>query len=255
MDATTPTVLPAIHDTFGAVFIGVLVAGALWGVTCMQTYEYFEHNTSDRWILKSLVTIVFVSDTFHQALMSHTIYTYLVTNYFDPTYLIKVVWSLVAELLASGVVSLIAQGFFAWRVWILSRGRKGMAVVTLLVCLVLGNFTVTIVYFVRALNTSTFIELRNLSTLSRALNTIGVVADVAITMAMIWLLHSMKTGFHRSNQIISRLILFSLSTGLLTTLCALMCLISISVWPNTLIFIGFYACLSRRKYLYLFSAY
>ena len=30
-----------LDNTFGALFIGVVVAGALWGVTCSQTFIYY----------------------------------------------------------------------------------------------------------------------------------------------------------------------------------------------------------------------
>lgn len=36
-----PPALPALDSTFGALFIGVVVAGALWGITCSQTFLYY----------------------------------------------------------------------------------------------------------------------------------------------------------------------------------------------------------------------
>ncbi|KAE9392051.1 hypothetical protein BT96DRAFT_924959 [Gymnopus androsaceus JB14] len=38
---------------------------------------------------------------------------------------------------------------------------------------------------------------------------------------------------------------FCLATGLLTTVCAICSLVSISVWPNTFVYIGFYVVLAR----------
>ncbi|EEB97074.1 hypothetical protein MPER_03684 [Moniliophthora perniciosa FA553] len=33
--------VPPLDTTMGALFIGVSAAGALWGITSMQTYNYF----------------------------------------------------------------------------------------------------------------------------------------------------------------------------------------------------------------------
>jgi hypothetical protein len=33
--------LPSLDDTFGAVFIGVVVSSLLFGVTCLQLYDCF----------------------------------------------------------------------------------------------------------------------------------------------------------------------------------------------------------------------
>ncbi|KAE9394600.1 hypothetical protein BT96DRAFT_185050 [Gymnopus androsaceus JB14] len=43
----------------------------------------------------------------------------------------------------------------------------------------------------------------------------------------------------------NRLMYFCLATGLLTTVCAICSLVSISVWPNTFVYIGFYVVLAR----------
>ncbi|KAL0062868.1 hypothetical protein AAF712_010264 [Marasmius tenuissimus] len=47
----------AISDAIiGAESVGVLVATALWGVTCMQTWWYFETYPNDPKYLKILVS-------------------------------------------------------------------------------------------------------------------------------------------------------------------------------------------------------
>ena len=80
----------------------------------------------------------------------------------------------------------------------------------------------------------------------------GVAGDVAIAGSLIFLLQQSRTGFRRSDSIINRLILFSLNTGLLTSLDAVMSLITITVLPTTFIYIMFFVTVSRCKlYFYL----
>ncbi|KAF4592722.1 hypothetical protein EYR38_008422 [Pleurotus pulmonarius] len=87
-----------IDNTFGAAFVGVIVAAVLHGVSCAQAWYYFTHQ-NDKWFVKTLVSLVILFDTIHQILISHTVYTYLVTNYNNPDQLQLLVWSVLVEVL------------------------------------------------------------------------------------------------------------------------------------------------------------
>lgn len=99
---------------------------------------------------------------------------------------------------------------------------------------------------------------------SRAINALAAVSDVAIAVILIFLLQRSRTGFRRSDSVINRLILFSLNTGLLTSIDALLSLITvrlkkssvqnylahywltqITVLPNTFVYITFFVTISR----------
>ncbi|KAH9943932.1 hypothetical protein B0H21DRAFT_746998 [Amylocystis lapponica] len=237
------TYRPHPHTQFGAVLIGVLLAGALWGVSCMQTYEYFDHCSKDPWYQKIMVACVFCLDTLHQIFMSHVIYTYLVTQYSNPLYLGVVVWSLVAQVLVNALIGLIVQSFFTWRIWMLSR--KKLICILPVVPLVITEFVLTLIYFVKGCSVGVFTKLSTLTTLSRAVNCVGFAGDILIAGILSVLLYNSKGGIARTDSLLNRLIAFSLSTGALTSLCALMSLIFISALPGTLIFITFYTPLGR----------
>ncbi|KAG6872102.1 hypothetical protein C0995_012988 [Termitomyces sp. Mi166 len=69
--------------------------------------------------------------------------------------------------------------------------------------------------------------------------------DVLITLILCILLHHSRTGFHRSDTMINKLILFAVNTGFLTSLCAVASLISIVVAGDTFLYIAFYFCIGR----------
>lgn len=83
-----------------------------------------------------------------------------------------------------------------------------------------------------SLKLKTYARLTEIFDLSRAINVTNAVTDVAIAFALIFLLQRSRTGFKRSDNIINRLILFSLNTGLLTGLDAIGSLIGVRflVW-------------------------
>lgn len=75
-----------------------------------------------------------------------------------------------------------------------------------------------------------FSEVPKIANVSRSINVLGVASDVAIAVTLIFLLQRSRTGFKRSETIINRLILFTINTGLLTSMCAIMSLISVSAF-------------------------
>lgn len=77
------------------------------------------------------------------------------------------------------------------------------------------------------------------------MNAMGAASDLAIALTLVALLHRARTGFRRSETIINRLILFSINTGLLTSMCAVLSLVTITVFPSTFIYMTFFVCVSR----------
>ncbi|EIW82509.1 hypothetical protein CONPUDRAFT_81986 [Coniophora puteana RWD-64-598 SS2] len=233
----------ALDNTFGAAFIGVVVSAILYGITCVQTWFYFSDYEKDGLPMKLLVTAVLLSDTVHQALITHTVYTYLVSNFGNPVELGELVWSLIVEVLFNGFTALMVQSFLAWRIWKLSNGciwRTG-SVMTL----VIGEFVCVVIYVSKGINLQTFAELTALKSLSMTVNAVAAAGDVLIAMFLCHLLHGARTGFSRSDSMINRLIVFTINTGLLTSLCAIASLVSIVAAPTTFIYISFYFCLGR----------
>jgi len=233
----------SLDNTFGVFLVGVVISATLYGVTCVQTWYYFSRYSSDPWYIRLLVAAVLVSDSVHQALITHTVYTYLVTDFGVYGDLTKLVWSLIVEVLFNGLTALLVQCFLAMRVYRLSN--KSIIATAAVMSLVIGEFVLVVIYVAKAINLTTFVQLTELKPLSMSVNAVAAAGDVLIAAFLCTLLQQSRTGFRKSDTMISKLILFSINTGLLTSVCAVMSLISITVWPNTFIYIAFYFCLGR----------
>ncbi|KAG7085520.1 hypothetical protein E1B28_003080 [Marasmius oreades] len=239
-----PIAFPPLHDTFGCLFIGTTLSGAMWGVTTMQTYNYFlEYFGVDRPLLSIMVGVVYALDTVHQMMLLHLVYTYLVSNFGNPVILGTLVWSILIMVLLTAMIGLICQLFLTYRVWVLSRGKIHVVVIVLLP--ILGLFSTTLAYFAKAWPFTTFAQLALVGGFSKAVNVLGAVSDITITIALSILLWSSKSGMRKTDAIVNRLILFCVRTGAITTLCAICSLITISALPNTFIYITFYCTLAR----------
>ncbi|KAL1743913.1 hypothetical protein HDZ31DRAFT_83085 [Schizophyllum fasciatum] len=219
----------AVDNTVGASLVGALFS-------CVQTWWYFTRYGADVWYIKALVLLVFVFDTVHQMLISHTVYYYVVSNYNNPGILNNMTWCL--EVLFNGMIGLLVQGFLTMRVWKLSNKCRWLT--ALIAGLVVSEFTCSVVFTARSLQLSTWSELGALKPLSMTVNVLGAVADVIIAAGLFFFLHRSRTGFKKSDTMISKLIMFAVSTGMLTSVCAIGSLVSISVWGDTLIYVAFY---------------
>jgi len=232
-----------LDNTFGVTLIGVIVAAALWGVSCVQVWYYYNHYPKDAWHNKLLVAAGWMSDTVHQMLISHTIYTYLVTNFGNPVELGNLVWSLLVEILFNGLTTLMVQCFFTVRVWRLSGGSYFLT--GLVSILVVGQFGWMLYYTIKSLQFQNFAQLRTLKVASITVNALAAAGDVLIATILCSILQMSRTGFKRSDTMIKKLILFSMSTGLVTSICAVAALISTVSAPSTFIYIFFYFNIGR----------
>jgi hypothetical protein len=151
-------------DSVGAMYIGLLIStvyvltllcyialtdshrDSLYGVACIQTWQYYIQYPRDSLGLKALVAAVWISDTVNLSLSCASIWNYVIANYANPAYLIVVDRPLVVQVLFNvrlclpvserrhvlgltecmreqGFTALLVQLFFALRIWRLSHGK------------------------------------------------------------------------------------------------------------------------------------
>ncbi|KAF9256104.1 hypothetical protein L218DRAFT_1007813 [Marasmius fiardii PR-910] len=262
----------SLWETMGVSLIGVLLAAILYGVTFLQVLYYFvftvpemPEDRKDRWPLKTLVLAVFIFDTIHMALISHT------GNLLLPRHSLRrsvcsgklCLESASAsklEVLFNGLIALLVQSFLTVRVWRLSESKLLAGVAFLLV---IAEFVTSPDFYSRILSSSTnslqpqafainglihvktFEDLTTMKGLSVTVNILAVVSDLYIALALCCLLYSSKTGYHKSDTIVRKLSIYALNTGLITSACALASFISITAAPTTFIYIMFFFCIGR----------
>ncbi|KAL7285085.1 hypothetical protein ACG7TL_000177 [Trametes sanguinea] len=235
-----------LDGTMGPLLIGVIICAVFYGVSLSQMYYYYTRYPRDPLYLKALVGAVWLTDTIHQAshiLISHSIYWYLVTNYGDPVKLGLLAPTIIVEVFFQAFTGLFVQCFFAARVWKLSE-RKLYLVIPV-VALIAAEFSVAMAYAIKAMAFETFLDLNKVKALSISINAFAAAGDVCIAAILCTILQFSKTGFEKSNLLINKLIIFSVNTGLLTSICACMSLITILSLPDTFVYICFFFLIGR----------
>ncbi|KAF7981898.1 hypothetical protein HWV62_31487 [Athelia sp. TMB] len=243
-----------LNNTFGAVLIGVLIAAALWGIRVPQ-------NLSSRRLTDN----------------GAPVYVYLVSSFGDFPALGKIVWSLAIEVLVNGITALLVQWYentigskgtdlftipASWFIGFSSvssftpsayppadppQFREVTGLANGLSALVLGGFASILVYLIQVhtFDIHTFAELHAIKDASMAINILGAVSDLFLAATLCVLLHRSRSGIKNTDNLLNKLILFSVSTGLLTSLCALASLIAILAAPSTFIYIAFFFNIGR----------
>lgn len=241
-----PSLVP-LDDTIGAMHIGLVTSTAIYGVTCLQVYIYFTENASkDRLLLKYFVVLLLALDTLHLALITHVLYFYTVTNFGDYERLQTIIWSLEIQLLVGNLLTVCVQGFFAWRLYILSQ-RKSLWLPCAIVLSSTALLVTSVVFIVRAFKHKLITATPSWSDIPWAAAGLSseLLGDVVITGGMMHYLRWGRAGFQTSNRAITMLVTYTLNTCMLTTLFTIVTLALFVTAETTLIYAPFYFVLTR----------
>ncbi|PIL27491.1 hypothetical protein GSI_10642 [Ganoderma sinense ZZ0214-1] len=241
----------ALNDTLGAAFLGTIATSCFYGITIVQTYIYFKRSGRDSLFLRFLVFSLWLLDSLHLALVVHAIYYYAVTNFSDARVLAVPTWSILAQIVVTGVSDLTVRGLvptvsytLTFPLMIIERAASsviefGGAVSSLTV------FGGSIAFAVKSFGVPTFAAFSEIADILYVSLGAGVVADMLIAGAMTVVLIKCRTGFSKTDSVIRTLIIYSINTGALTGLCALLCLVTYATMPDNFIFIAFYFVLPK----------
>ncbi|KAF8903691.1 hypothetical protein CPB84DRAFT_1961064 [Gymnopilus junonius] len=232
-----------LNTTLGAAFVGHTVATALFGITSLQTFIFFKGNTKDRKWFKDLILLLWIIDFLHQIFMTHGVYDYLILNFGNAQAFSRPTWSLLSQVLTTCLSDLIVRSVFARRVWLLSGHKR--ILLFLIVTASVFVFAMGVAFAVRALITMSFLTLIQESWLLYGALGGSVVADGLITASLCKLLSQQRTGFKSTDSLITTLMLYSINTGLLTSVCATACFVTFAIWPHQFVFMGIYFALGK----------
>ncbi|KAF8872336.1 hypothetical protein CPB85DRAFT_1350236 [Mucidula mucida] len=232
-----------LDNTMGVMLIGVIVSAVLYGVSIGQTLYYYTTYSKDAWYLKLLVATTVFFDTLHLIFITQTMYHYLILNYYKPTALTHIVWSVVMEALPTGVTGALVQCFYTYRVYHLSK--KSIVLTGVILLLVIGNAGCGTGWVILAMFEKSYTGLLDINALTMTINALSVGADVLISLSLCIIFQTSKTGFRRSDSMLTKLTIFFMNTGLATSMCAIGSLVSLAASPNSLIYALWYFCIGR----------
>ncbi|KAI0369582.1 hypothetical protein BV20DRAFT_1122026 [Pilatotrama ljubarskyi] len=241
--------MPNLNPTYGALLLGVLFSAVLFGVTVIQTFVYFQQYASDRAWRKLAVCWLWSLDALHLALSAHLVYFYLVTNYDKPDTLSEIVWSFKVRMVVDALVVSSVHTLYTSRLWTLLAiddhvepfgkearrwSRQKMAVHAsatrwimrrivpwLVSALVVVGYGIAIAMCFEAFKLSTFAELARAPWATYVPLAASTVIDAVIAGSLCYFLARCRPQFGAMNGPIKTLMVYTLNTGIITSVCSL----------------------------------
>ncbi|KAF9513408.1 hypothetical protein BS47DRAFT_1382503 [Hydnum rufescens UP504] len=202
-------------NVFGGSFFGNLLTALCFGVLTVQTSSYYHAFPNDRRPVKLVVAFLWTLQAFQLVCVTWSLYWWLVINYRNPLVLGWATWEFSTYQITTVFASATVQTFFAHRVYSLSANLYVGVLVLVLVLLKLGLGVAT------SIKVKTNLEfqavLKDCKWLVVSWFTIQTTADIMITTCMCLLLRRRRTGFQKTDSVINRMVLYTISTGLITS--------------------------------------
>ncbi|KAF8194410.1 hypothetical protein K438DRAFT_1827945 [Mycena galopus ATCC 62051] len=233
-------------NTLGAYQIGVLISYVLLGVTTTQVYIYCSRFPEDSFKVKALVAFVYLCEVVHAICLGHTLYVVTISDYADlgPERVFGAVpRSLPAAILVSGIIGGSVQGFFAFRVYTLSQ-----KLFVLIICWVMSALRAVMATLI----TITLLQETSVAKYEvqwkwalTTLWSVSSVNDLTITMVLVIILAGKRNTFKRTTALVDKLILYTIETGMLTSMSSIAALACFVAMPGNFIWVAFFALSAR----------
>ncbi|KAJ1303218.1 hypothetical protein OPQ81_011417 [Rhizoctonia solani] len=217
--------------SLGAVLIGTFLNVWLYGILVTQVTLYYSVYKHDATWVKLLVAWIMLLDTLNAIFDMGFVYRYGITLFGNFPAQLHSHWFFHLAPLITVTIAATAQGFFVWRINRLTGCKWiGWGIGLVLAVQFAAGAATTIAAF-KIVDFRRFNEMK--VQISLWLVT-SAIADTAITIVLSWYLHSHRTGFSKTDDLITRLIRVTVQTGLITTVWALIDLLMYLVVPNSL---------------------
>lgn len=119
--------------------------------------------------------------------------------------------------------------------------------------LILGQFSITMSFFAITYPLKEFPQLLSIINIARAMNTTVGCVEIIIGGVIVYLLHTSRSGFKRTNTAINRLIFYTVASGLLTGLDAIIGSILSFALPQTEYYLLFCGIGAKRLSISIIS--
>ncbi|ESK83325.1 hypothetical protein Moror_8793 [Moniliophthora roreri MCA 2997] len=247
-------VQPDLGDTCGANLVATIISSCLYGVTCLQTWYYFQ-NYSDSILIRGAVLAILALETIHAVLLTQAMYHYLILNYGNPSALLTHTWS-VASLVSfhlilmfsrttilinhtTSAIATIVLMFYAVRIYLFSHKRDWWT--PAIVCVL--NAAQTAFYIALAVVIAKQHRFHPVIATNKQSIAIGVAplfctaaGDIICAVALSYYLHSNRSGIKSTDTRINKLIVHAINNGVLNVVATISTVVFAIAKPKSLVY-------------------
>ncbi|KAH8111605.1 hypothetical protein DFH11DRAFT_1512845 [Phellopilus nigrolimitatus] len=228
--ASGPAAGPASFELLvGPLLIGVVVNAFVFGICIMQLVEYFLGRHRDSWKLVALLAWVFSIDVFQVASSVAMLWHYVVANFTNPAALASGPWEYATLPIFNALTTLPIQHFMAWRIMRFARSRTLFAFLS---ALSLAQAALGCAAAAGGLRSTALAAHVAIVPLADAWLAASVACDMSITVLLMYYLNKSRTGFERTDSVISRICRVTVEAAVPVTFLCLLDLIFLTTTPN-----------------------
>jgi len=240
MDCDPPLSLApgmTVVNSHGALLLGLSASIALCGILTVQAYYYFEHYSSDRFYLRVLVGILWIVEATGSVVASYGVYRTNISDHCEISSFKDVNRGLKVVLLFNALSYAIAEGFFAYRLKVISRHAWLAGIFWLLSA---SRFAADITLMSFALN-KTVLDFAVHGTVLYVSLVLGTVTDFWLAVVLSYWLHRRRQddpSMKESHRIVKHLIAYSVESGAITSIFGAAILVTGVTMPFNFIWIS-----------------
>ncbi|KAI0324718.1 hypothetical protein GY45DRAFT_1331264 [Cubamyces sp. BRFM 1775] len=225
----------------GPIYIGVTLGMMLYGLTLHQAYRYYKHYPEDPLLYpKGLVTIILLLETLHTIVWMYIGYRYMVIEAFNFPDILNSHWTIPSTFLITSLSVFACQVFYCCRVynfgaffykWILIP-----AVVPMCVAVTFG-----IVAGVEAFRiVKVLTDLDKISWMVSVAYGLSAGSDIVLSSILIFALLRVRSQskIRSTKTVLKTLIIYTINTGLLTSIVSFFAFLFAIVNRQTLVYAG-----------------
>ncbi|KAF7351911.1 Retinol dehydrogenase 12 [Mycena venus] len=229
-----------MNATLGAIEIGTLLSGVLFGLITAQTYVYFKNFPRDSRFMKGLVFALWIVEMAHTACIFDALYMYTITAYGNPTSLIKFPISLDVTIVLHGTTVIIVQLFFTHRMSKFLKNKYYIPVILSVGAVLLVRFIAFLVSGVAAVRMSTLLTfMQSWKSLILFDLLSCAITDVIISAILVYQLAIRRASAYKSTiAIMDKLIMWAVETCLVTTFTTMVMLVCFLTMKQNFIWVG-----------------
>ncbi|KAH9039808.1 hypothetical protein EDB85DRAFT_222314 [Lactarius pseudohatsudake] len=243
-----------IRNSFGAAFVGLLVSTMLFGLTIAQTWFYFwNYRHRDTKLLKLFIAFLRFMDASHTITCAYVIYWYLILNFGNVESLRDSIWAMDVSIIFSVIIGSSVQLYYARRVYALTRSIILLILIVVVIVVGSGKCScyplgcTSVITSLRVFVGAALYLVAKQFALKRfsgahsyvwpSYTTVGAVAlaDGLVATSMCWSLYRRRTGFAKTDSIILTLMVYSINSGLLTSVLGITAIICFVTLPTTMV--------------------
>ncbi|THH27974.1 hypothetical protein EUX98_g6204 [Antrodiella citrinella] len=236
--------MPGYEKTIGTLLVGIVFNTFLYGLVMFQFAAYWRTKFNDPLPIKLMVLFLFLVDNVHSISVIYMLWEYCVTNFDNPAILTVALWPYTFTPIATALAAVVTQIFLGYRVY---RLTKSAVLYGIILAIAIPACILGLVCGIRAWIIEVLVKLIVLNTLVTAWLALQVGTDLFITGTLTLVLLKSRTGFHKTDSVLYRLIRGAIQTGLFAGIFSLGDLATFLRYPDTNLY-GMFAIPIGRIY-------